>query len=87
MITFRIRSFGNFLGKKNFQIFENFSKCQTWVTSHREILGSKIFFADFHELNNVDSKNEKKKFFLEKKFFGSFKSAIFEILAISRLDF
>ena len=32
---------------------------------------SKIFFADFQELRDVDSKNEKKNFLGQKIFFGS----------------
>ena len=49
---------------------EKFSKCQTWVTSLWEIFHVKNFFADFHELKDVDSKNEK-KILRSKKFFGS----------------
>ena len=48
-----------------------FFKCQTWVTSLWEIFHVKIFFADFHELKDVDSKNEKKKFSGKKNFFGT----------------
>ena len=49
---------------------EKFSKCQTWVTSQWEIFHVKIFFADFRELKDVDSKNEKKNFLGQKFFLG-----------------
>ena len=62
-----------------FEIFEKFSKCQTWVTSQWEIFHVKIFFADFHELKDVDSKNVKKNFLSQKNFLGpkNAKNAIF----------
>ena len=41
------------------------------MTSQWEIFHVQIFFADFRELKDVDSKNEKKKFLSQKNFFGS----------------
>ena len=41
------------------------------MTSLWEIFHVKIFLADFHELKDVDSKNEKKIFLSQKNFFGS----------------
>ena len=41
------------------------------MTSQWENFHVKIFFADFRELKDVDSKNEKKNFLGQKFFFGS----------------